>query len=77
MQAIVDTNVLLRNVAPIVGAVLVDNYAALAAAPTMYIGDDGLHPTEDGHHKIAETFFEAIKTNLEVPAAAVLLRVRR
>jgi lysophospholipase L1-like esterase len=76
-QAIVDTNVLLRNVAPVVGAVLVDNYAALAAAPTMYIGDDGLHPTEDGHHKIAETFFESIKTNLEVPAAAVLLRVKR
>lgn len=59
----------IRAVAAAEGAVLVDNYAALIGQVTIYIGVDGLHPTAEGHRKIAETFFEAIKMNFEVPLA--------
>ena len=47
------------------GAVLVDLYAALAADIPRYIGVDGLHPTEAGYQKIAETFFAAIRAEFE------------
>ena len=48
------------------GAVLVDIYSALLPDVTRYIGVDGLHPTEAGYAKIADTFFQAIQANLEV-----------
>jgi lysophospholipase L1-like esterase len=48
------------------GAILVDLHSALAAAVTTYIGSDGLHPTEAGYQKMAETFFNAIRADLEV-----------
>ena len=32
---------------------------------TLYIGVDGLHPTEVGYQRIAETFFTAIQASLE------------
>lgn len=48
------------------GAVLVDVYAALITDVQHYIGDDGLHPTEIGYKKIAETFFAAVKNELEI-----------
>jgi lysophospholipase L1-like esterase len=31
------------------------------------IGSDGLHPTEAGYRRIAELFFAAIRTALQVP----------
>ena len=37
----------------------------LSEAATL-IGSDGLHPTESGYRKIADLFFAAIKTELEV-----------
>jgi lysophospholipase L1-like esterase len=58
-------NSTIRTTARGEGAVLVDVYAALATDPTRYIGPDGLHPTEAGYLKIAETFFAAIRGDLE------------
>jgi lysophospholipase L1-like esterase len=48
------------------GAVLVDIYEALIVDPTRYIGVDGLHPNEAGYQRIAETFFAAIRQDLEI-----------
>lgn len=67
----------IRAVAASEGAVLVDSYAALLGQARLYIGDDGLHPTVEGHRKIAETFFEAIKTHFELPAGSASLFRRR
>lgn len=48
------------------GATLVDVYSALLSGANIYIGNDGLHPTEAGYQKIAETFYNAIRTTMEV-----------
>jgi len=48
------------------GAVLVDLYGAMSGSVSTYIGADGLHPTEAGYQKMAETFFAAIRADLEV-----------
>lgn len=55
----------MRQVARGEGAVLVDLYAALSADVNAYIGIDGLHPNEAGYRKMAETFFAAIRGDLE------------
>jgi lysophospholipase L1-like esterase len=47
------------------GAVLVDIYSALLPGVNQYIGVDGLHPTEAGYRKIAETVLAAVRANLE------------
>lgn len=48
------------------GVVFVELYnAMLPDAPTL-IGSDGLHPTEAGYRRIAELFFAAIRTGLEI-----------
>lgn len=47
------------------GAVLVDLFEALSPDVSRYIGIDGVHPTEAGYRKIAETFYEAIRLDLE------------
>lgn len=57
----------LRGIAGAEGAVLVDLYAALSGDVNTCIGIDGLHPTEAGYRKMAETFFAAIRSDLEVP----------
>jgi lysophospholipase L1-like esterase len=59
-------NALIRTTARGEGAVLVDVYAALSPDPNRYIGVDGLHPSEAGYQKIAETFFAAIRADLEI-----------
>jgi lysophospholipase L1-like esterase len=58
---------------------LVDPYAGLGGNPDPYIDFDGLHPTESGYRKIAETFFDAINATLRqsaVPAATGYVRNR-
>ena len=47
--------------------VFVDLYQALVGNVTLYIGTDGLHPTEIGYQKIAETFFNSIQATLQTP----------
>ncbi len=47
------------------GAILVDLEAAMAPDVTTLIGIDGLHPTEAGYQRMAETFFTAIRLAFE------------
>jgi lysophospholipase L1-like esterase len=47
-------------------AVLVDIYSAVLPNLNLYVGRDGLHPTEAGYSRIADTVFAAIRANLEV-----------
>jgi lysophospholipase L1-like esterase len=61
-----DYNGRMRDAAIRQGATLVDIYGALLPDVTRYIGIDGLHPTEAGYAKIADTFFQAIQAAFEV-----------
>jgi lysophospholipase L1-like esterase len=61
-----DFNSRMRIVASRQGVPLIDLYAALLPDVNRYIGIDGLHPTEAGYAKIADTFFQAIQNTLEV-----------
>jgi lysophospholipase L1-like esterase len=45
------------------GAMLVDMNALF---PLSMIGQDGLHPTEEGYQKMAEIFLDALKQQYEV-----------
>jgi lysophospholipase L1-like esterase len=56
----------IRAIATTERLVLVDLYAALLSGVDSYIGVDGLHPTEIGYRRIAETFFAAVASDLEV-----------
>ena len=62
----------LQSMATSEGATVVDVYSALASNTTLYIDCDGLHPTAAGYQKIAETFFNALKTAFETAAPASL-----
>jgi lysophospholipase L1-like esterase len=57
----------LRAIAAGENAIAVDLHTALSGNVNTYIGIDGLHPTEAGYRKIAETFLESIRLNLDVP----------
>ena len=57
----------MRAIAAGENAVFVDLYQALVGNVTTYIGSDGLHPTEVGYQKIAETFFTSIQATLQSP----------
>jgi lysophospholipase L1-like esterase len=43
-----------------------------ARVPETLIGQDGLHPTEDGYQRIAEIYMDAIVSNYETSAAAAV-----
>lgn len=60
-------NTRIRNIVSGEDAVLVDLHGALSTDVALYIGTDGLHPTEAGYQKIADTFFAAIRAALEQP----------
>jgi hypothetical protein len=51
----------IRFGAPLEGAIFVDLYAAMLPDVNTLIGVDGLHPTEAGYQRMAETFFAAIR----------------
>ena len=66
---IVPTNISVRDLARELeqqGVVLVDLYAAMVGQEQTLVGDDGLHLTIAGYQKMAETFFEAIKSHFEL-----------
>jgi lysophospholipase L1-like esterase len=44
----------------------VDLYGAMLPDSANLIGSDGLHPTEAGYRKMADTFFAAIRAQLEI-----------
>ena len=56
----------MRDVADTRRHVLVELYNTMLPDAQRYIGVDGLHPNEVGYAKIADLFFQAIQTNLEV-----------
>jgi lysophospholipase L1-like esterase len=58
-------NANIRDTARGEGAVLVDVFQALSANINLYMSFDGLHPSEAGYQKIADTFYEAIRQDLE------------
>ena len=64
-SAIVAYNDDIRTLAIGEGAVLVDLYQAMLPNASAWIGVDGLHPTEAGYAFIAETFFAAVRADLE------------
>jgi lysophospholipase L1-like esterase len=57
----------LANVAASENIPLVDVHQAFGSNFSGLIDSDGLHPTPAGYQKIADTFFAAIKQNLEAP----------
>ena len=56
-------NAELKAMASNKGATLVDVNALL---PLSFIGQDGLHPTEEGYGRLAEIFLDAIKAQYEI-----------
>jgi lysophospholipase L1-like esterase len=65
LAAVQNFNAALRAGASSEGAIVVDLHAALAGDVSRYIGVDGLHPTEAGYVRIAETFFATIRATFE------------
>jgi lysophospholipase L1-like esterase len=61
----------IRVIASDEGIPLVDVYGALSSSVSQYIGADGLHPSEAGYARIGETFFEAVKANLETTTTSL------
>jgi lysophospholipase L1-like esterase len=66
-ERIVPVNVQLRAVAASEGAVLVDLYQAFLGQEGTLLDEDGLHPSIAGYAKMADTFFESIRVELEEP----------
>jgi lysophospholipase L1-like esterase len=62
---VVATNAQIQGVATAEGATLVDLYQVFSSDLGTLIGPDGLHPSEAGYAKIADTFFNAIKSRFE------------
>ena len=60
-----ELNTNIRGLAASENVTLVDVEAGFGASFDQYIGFDGLHPNEAGYAKIAELFFNAIKSTLE------------
>jgi lysophospholipase L1-like esterase len=73
-SSIAPLNEQIRSMATSEGAILVDLHQALGGTPDPWIDADGLHPTVAGYQKIAETFFEALRSNLELPSVAQAAR---
>ena len=55
----------IRQVAASEGVVLVDLFQGLGGTSTPYLGSDGLHLTEAGYHRMAELFFDTIRSRFE------------
>ena len=70
-QRSIDTSAILaynddiRTLAAGEAAALVDLYEAMLPNASAWIGVDGLHPTEPGYAFIAQTFFAAVRAELE------------
>jgi lysophospholipase L1-like esterase len=56
----------IRAMAAAEGAVLVDLHQAFAGQTATLLTFDGLHPNAAGYEKMAETFFDAIRQQLEI-----------
>jgi lysophospholipase L1-like esterase len=65
VNTIVPANEQVRAMASAEGVPLVDLYPVFAGNLDTLLGSDGLHPTEEGYQKMADTFFAAIRSRLE------------
>ena len=74
VNKIVAANDQVRAMVSAEGAVLVDLFRAFEGNVDTLIGPDGLHPTEEGYQKIADTFFEVIRERLEERIASTSRR---
>jgi len=63
---LVTYNARLQEMSSAEGVSYVDLYNGMMAEAATLIGSDGLHPTEAGYRRIAELFFAAIRSELEV-----------
>jgi lysophospholipase L1-like esterase len=63
---LVDYSNRMRRVAEQEAVTLVDLYSLMLPDAQRYIGVDGLHPNEAGYARIADLFFQAIQSALEV-----------
>jgi lysophospholipase L1-like esterase len=66
----------IRSVAAAENVTLVDVYQGFGGNLAL-LSADGLHPNTDGYQKIADVFFSAIKSTLEITTPASSLRTRR
>lgn len=57
----------IRIVAGREGVPVVDLYQGFGGSADPFIGADGLHPNDAGYQKIAELFFEAIRSRFDQP----------
>ncbi len=64
-ENVAPVNERLRAMVASEGATLVDLHEAFGGAPGDLIGPDGLHPSEAGYRKMAESFFAALRQRLE------------
>jgi lysophospholipase L1-like esterase len=71
-----EANAQIRVLAQSEHAILVDLYEGFGGSPDPFIDTDGLHPNEAGYRRIAEVFFDVIKSTLEAPAVAGPVLVR-
>jgi lysophospholipase L1-like esterase len=60
----------IRRLAAAEHVILVDLYIGFGGTPDPYIDVDGLHPTEAGYLKMAQLYFDAIRTSFELPTTA-------
>jgi len=74
-ELIAPVNEQIRAIAVAEGAALVDVNQAFTGDLGTLLGEDGLHPTEAGYEKVANTFFTAIQARLEAPSP-VLTRLQ-
>jgi lysophospholipase L1-like esterase len=65
-ELVTSLNSRLRIIATGEAAVFVDLYQALVSNIPTFVGTDGLHLTEVGYQRVAETFSTAIQSALEV-----------
>jgi lysophospholipase L1-like esterase len=78
VNTIVPANNEVRAMAAAEGAALVDLYPVFEGNLDTLLGPDGLHPSEQGYQKMADTFFEAIRSRLETaPAVTSFGALRR
>lgn len=66
LPAITEANLQIRLLALREHVTLVDLYQGFGGSPDPYIDTDGLHPNELGYQKIAQLFFDAIRSTLEL-----------
>jgi lysophospholipase L1-like esterase len=66
----------IRALAAAQGVTLVDVYAGMGSSYAQYFGPDGLHPNVAGYDNIATTFFNALKTALEVTPTTTAMPTR-